>query len=103
MGVCHLVELWRRVAHFESIGRQFPESVSAAVNVGIHPTTNLNVLLDRFILIQGRGKLMGSQRDMREGVWRRLWRLSVQQNCGAGWFTLNRQRGDFVTLQKPIS
>ena len=38
---------------------------------------------------------MGSKWDMRECVWWHLRGPSVQQNCGAGWITLNGQRGDF--------
>src|ERR1700736_5147664 len=67
------------------------------MDVGSHPPTNLNILLDRFIVIQGCAQLMSPKGNVSEGVWRRLRGLSVQENCGAGRLTLQRQGGDFLS------
>src|SRR5438876_7452539 len=66
------------------------------MDFGSHPSTNLNVLLDRFIVIQGCAKVMSSKWDMTEDVWRRLWRFAIQQNCGAGRLSMDGQRGNFL-------
>src|SRR5271166_5966749 len=60
------------------------------MDLGSHPSMNLNILLDRFVVIQGCGKLMSAKRNMSKGVCGRLWGLSVQQNCCTGRLTSNR-------------
>src|SRR6267154_2648721 len=64
-----------------------------------HPSADFNLLLDRLIVIQSGGNLMGSKRHMRKRIGWSLRGLAVQKNSRTRWITLNRERGDFLTLR----
>src|ERR1700730_4495650 len=49
-----------------------------------HPFMNLDVLFERLVIFQRRGKLMRTERNMGKTIWGYLGRLSVQQKGGAG-------------------
>src|SRR5260370_21507694 len=67
------------------------------MDLGSHPSTNLNILVDGFIVIQGCAQLMSPKWNMGKGVCGRLGGLSVQENCGTGRLTSNRKGGDFLS------
>src|SRR5260370_37167833 len=66
------------------------------MDLGSYSVTRVKMLVDPFIVIQGCGKLMSANRNMRKGVCGCLWGLPVQENCGTGRLTSNRKGGDFL-------
>ena len=57
---------------------------------------NLNVLPQRFKVLQSGGNLVRAERNVSERVWGHLGRLSIQEDCGTGGIAQDRKRGDFV-------
>src|SRR6201998_2084021 len=69
-------------------GSDFLGRLEFQMDLGSHAFSDLNVLLDRFIVVQSGRELMGTERNMSKSV-RRLRRFTVQENGGAGRIGLN--------------
>src|ERR1700759_2092131 len=64
------------------------------MDIRIHSFSDLNVLPEGFIVLQGGGNLMRAERHVSESVRGHLRRLSIQENCGTDGFGLDRERGN---------
>src|SRR5208337_1741690 len=64
--------------------RDFQDRLELQTDLWSHAFADLELLLDRFVAIQSDRKLVRSEWDMSEGVWRYLWRLIIEHNGGAG-------------------
>src|SRR5271165_410623 len=71
-------------------GGDFLSRFQLHMDLGSHPSTNLNILPDRLVIIQGCGKQMSAKGNMSKGVCGRLRGLAIQENCGASRVTLHR-------------
>src|SRR5258708_39614875 len=58
-----------------------------------HPPADLDVLLNRLIVLQCGAQLMLAKGNMRKGVGR-LWRLAIQKQRRTGWISLNGKGRD---------
>src|SRR5208337_3355386 len=65
-------------------GRKFQNRLELQTNLRGHTSVDLELLLDRFVTLQSDRKLVRSEWDMSEGVWRYLRRLIIEQNGGTG-------------------
>src|ERR1700675_2062936 len=63
---------------------------------GTQSFVNLNVLLDRLIILESGRKLMRTKRNVGKGARGHLRRLPVQEDEGAGGIGLDRKSGDFL-------
>src|ERR1700741_1691475 len=69
--------------------------LKSQVDLGSNAFSDLDVLLDRLIVVQSGRELMGPKGHMSKSV-RRLRRFTVQKNGGAWRISLNRKGGDFL-------
>src|SRR5271165_2678815 len=75
--------------------RDFQDRLELQTDLWSHAFADLELLLDRFVAIQSDRKLVRSEWDMSEGVWRYLWRLIIEHNGGAGRFGPDRNGRNF--------